>query len=157
MELRMHGSLTRIAGAVCADVLVLACAGAALASQPTAGAKYKGQTAEKTPASLRVSGSGKNIPSYAFSFSYRCSNGTHGPTGFGSSKQTKPIPVAKNGTFALREKLRQPSVGQRITFTISGAFGGGGEDASGHFTERVRGSNGVSCQSGKVSFSVHRV
>lgn len=114
----MHGSLRRmartgrgVAGAVCAYGLVLACAGVALASQPTPGARYKGQTDEKTPASFRVSGSGKKIPSYRFYFSYRCSNGTQGPTAFGANKQTKPIPVTKNGTFALRETVRQPSIG----------------------------------------------
>lgn len=159
----MHRSVERMArahrgiAAVCACALVFAGAGVALASQPTRGAEYKGKTDEKTAASFRVSKSGKNIPSYAFSFSYRCSDGAHGPTGFGSSKQTKPIPVAGNGTFKLREKLLQPAVDQRTTFTISGAFAGAGQHASGHFTEHVSGKNGVSCQSGKVSFSVHRV
>ncbi len=146
-----------IVGVGCALVLVLGFAGASLASKPTPGAKYKGKTDEKTPASFRVAKSGKRIPSYLFYFSYRCSNGTHGPTAFGSNKQTKPIPVAKSGTFALRETVRPPSGGDRITFTIRGAFVHAGKQASGYFTQHIRGKGGLTCTSGRVTFKVHRL
>ena len=144
-----------IAVATGALALLLAGAAVALGSQPIPGAKYKGRTDEKTPASFRVANSAKNIPTYDFHFSYRCSNGTHGPTAFGSNKQTKPIPVAKNGTFALHETVTAAS--QRTKFAISGAFTDKGKQASGHFTEHLRGNNGVTCKSGKVTFKVHRV
>lgn len=156
---RLPASLGRVLALALALVaaVALAAAAGALASQPTKGAKYKGKTDEKTSASFRVAKSGKNIPTYLFYFSYHCNNGSHGPTGFGNGKGTKPIPVTKDGTFTLHETVQLGPAGERITFVISGAFAHAGKRASGHFSEHVRDSNGVTCKSGKVTFTVHRV